>query len=335
MATQPTSRDVASAAGVSQSTVSYVLSGKRFVAPETHARVLAAMEELGYRPHASARALRSRRSGVVGLVVPYHELTDTTSQYRYVVSLAAACRKRDYELLVTSSEEGVAGMRRLIDSAQCDGLLIMDVLQDDPRIEAARSAAIPCVFIGISGDTRGVVAVDTDFEEIARSCVDQLAGRGHSRAVLLSPSSPHVTPMGFHQRFTRTVHRAGAEAGLELSTLEVERGYAPMRRALEDSGAWRTAPAFIVGPGLSPDDAVNSLVLMGRTPGQDLSLIAAAGPPEVYHAVIPYTYYDADVPRVTEEATARLAQLLTDSDCQASVTTVPPIAVQGLTLAPA
>lgn len=93
MPTSPTSRDVASAAGVSQSTVSYVLSGKRFVAPETRARVEEAMTELGYQPHASARALKSSKSRILGVVVPYHDYIDAPGQYRYIVSLAAACRR--------------------------------------------------------------------------------------------------------------------------------------------------------------------------------------------------------------------------------------------------
>ena len=81
MSSSPTSRDVARAAGVSQSTVSYVLSGKRFVAPETRARVREAMVALGYRPHASARALKSNRSRILGLIAPYHEHTDACLLY--------------------------------------------------------------------------------------------------------------------------------------------------------------------------------------------------------------------------------------------------------------
>ena len=62
--------DVAAHAGVSQSTISQVLSGTRPVAPATRSRVLASVEELGYRPNRLARALRQQRSHTVAIVVP-------------------------------------------------------------------------------------------------------------------------------------------------------------------------------------------------------------------------------------------------------------------------
>lgn len=65
-----TVRDVATHAGVSQATVSQVLSGSRPVAEDTRARVLAAVQELGYRPNHFARALRQQKSHTVAIVVP-------------------------------------------------------------------------------------------------------------------------------------------------------------------------------------------------------------------------------------------------------------------------
>lgn len=302
MATSVTSRDVAEAAGVSQSTVSYVLSGKRFVAPDTEARVLAAMDELGYRPHVSARALRSRRSGIIGTVVPYHALTDTANQYRYVVSIAAACRKYDYELLMASSEEGIEGMRRLIDSAQCDGLVIMDVLDSDPRVLQAHEARIPSIFIGTSHDS-DVTAVDTSFEEIAERCIDLIADRGHTETLILTSASEHVCAMGFSHRFDHTLTAQAAARGCELVHAQVRRGLAPMREAI--SQALQTRPelsAVITGPTLCADDAANALLALGLTPGEDVSLVAAAHPADSPHTEIDYTYFDADVPTVVSTA---------------------------------
>ena len=62
--------DIAERAGVALSTVSYVLSGKRSVSPEIRERVLAAVEELSYRPHRSARALASGASHTIALFLP-------------------------------------------------------------------------------------------------------------------------------------------------------------------------------------------------------------------------------------------------------------------------
>ena len=62
--------DVARVAGVSISTVSYALSGKRHVSEPVRGRIQAVIEELGYRPNAAARALRTGTARSVGLVVP-------------------------------------------------------------------------------------------------------------------------------------------------------------------------------------------------------------------------------------------------------------------------
>jgi len=60
------------------------------------------MRALGYRPHASARALKSNRSRILGLIVPYHRCTDAPGQYRYIVSLAAACRRHGAHIIMGS-----------------------------------------------------------------------------------------------------------------------------------------------------------------------------------------------------------------------------------------
>lgn len=335
MSSYPTSRDVAAAAGVSQSTVSYVLSGKRFVAPDTEARVIAAMEELGYQPHASARALRSRRSGVLGLVVPYHDYIDMPKQYRYIVSLAKECRRHGYELLISNSEEGADSMRRLIDSAQCEGLIVMDVLEQDPRVETARRSRIPSVFIGLSADCDGVTAVDTDFEEIARQCVAHLLEVPHSRAVVIGPSSEHIRPMGFLRRFDTALGEA-AEGRVELTRVDVARGYLPMRAGLEGLLATGAPPdAYVIAPGVSAEDAVIALMMLGIRPGTDVSLISASGPAESSHAPLDYAYYDADVTAVTRAALELLsAKLRQPAATEHETRRVPPVFHRGESLLP-
>ena len=68
--TMATITDVARAAGVSVSTVSYAISGARPIRPETRERIHAAMHRLGFQPNAMARSLASRRSRVIALIYP-------------------------------------------------------------------------------------------------------------------------------------------------------------------------------------------------------------------------------------------------------------------------
>lgn len=336
MTPKATSRDVAHLAGVSQSTVSYVMSGKRPVAPETERRVRAAMEELSYRPHASARALKSDRSAMVAVVVPYHEHTDAPGQYRYIVSLAAACRSHDRELLVISAEEGIEGMERLIGSALCGGILVMDVREDDERVAMARQAGLPCVFVGLSRDTSGVIATDTDFEAIGVGCVEHIVARGHSEMVLINPASTHIAAMGFSRRFTRTVQRQAHEAGLGLRIVAVPRGFAAMHRALSDLLSEHDYDAFTVAPASSADDVINVLQLLGRRIGAHCSVIGASGSGDSPHSPVDYTYFDADLPRVARTAVGLLVAQLDGeiSPEDHAPVMVPPVFHDGVSLVP-
>ncbi len=76
---------VARLAGVSSTTVSHVLSGKRPVGAATHEGVLRAIGELGYRPNRLARSLRTRRSGMIAVIVP-----DISNPYYGVVTRGLA-----------------------------------------------------------------------------------------------------------------------------------------------------------------------------------------------------------------------------------------------------
>ena len=86
--------DVARHAGVSPSTVSYALSGKRPISEETRRRVRAAARELGYRPHAGARALASSRSNVLALVVPLRSGIHVPVVMQFAVSVVSDAKYR-------------------------------------------------------------------------------------------------------------------------------------------------------------------------------------------------------------------------------------------------
>ena len=336
MASMSTSRDVARMAGVSQSTVSYVMSGKRPVAPETERRVREAMAELGYRPHASARALKRHRSGIIGLVAPFHEDTDTAGQYRYVVALAEAARSRGYELLVISGQEGIEGMERLIGSALCEGILAMDVLHEDERVELARGAGLPCVFIGLSSQAEGVASTDTDFEEVGAACVRLLAERGHRRIVMLNPASHRVAAMGFTHRFSTAVLEAADREGVPVDVVEVARSYPAMARALDvltARGGFQEA--FLVAPGVSADDLVNVLHHRGAVVGRDVSVVAARGSGRAPHSPVDCTCFDADVDTVAATAVRLLIdQLDPRAPRTHSPVLVPAVFRPGASLAP-
>src|SRR5919109_281351 len=171
--------DVARHAGVSQSTVSYVLSGKRTISASTRKRVERSIRVLGYRPHAGARALASRRTNVVALVVPLRPDLYTPAGMEFVIAVVTAARRYAHDVLVLTQDEGPEGLRRVAGSALVDGLVLMDVQLQDERIPVLRELGLPAVLIGIPDDTTDLTCVDLDFRSAGARCVDHLADLGH------------------------------------------------------------------------------------------------------------------------------------------------------------
>jgi LacI family transcriptional regulator len=145
----PTRDDVARRAGTSPAVVSYVLNnGPRPVAAATRARVERAMVELGYRPNLVARALRSARSGTIGLVVPdstepfFTELVHAVEQ--------AAFRHGSLVLLGNSafSPERERRYAEALASMRVDGLLVVRAEVDRPvPAEYLCGLSVPLVFV--------------------------------------------------------------------------------------------------------------------------------------------------------------------------------------------
>src|SRR5205085_10216682 len=95
--------EIARRAGVSRSTVSYALSGHRSVSAQTKQRIQAVIDELDYRPNASARALKEGRTRTLGLVIPPASQRLTDMQLGFVASIAEAAADADFDVLLSPS----------------------------------------------------------------------------------------------------------------------------------------------------------------------------------------------------------------------------------------
>ncbi|SEJ61821.1 LacI family DNA-binding transcriptional regulator [Demequina mangrovi] len=196
--------DVAEAAGVSISTVSYAMSGKRSIKADTRDRVLATAEALGYRPHASAQMLAAQRSHIVAVSEPVHPDTDDATHRAFAMEATKTARTRGYDTLLLVDDDALDGMQRSASTQLADGIVILDVDEDDARARLARELDCPSVFVGIPADTEGLMCVDLDFEEAARRAVDRLAASGHREIGLISHRmAPLDRGSNFIHRFLR------------------------------------------------------------------------------------------------------------------------------------
>ncbi|ANS65598.1 transcriptional regulator [Streptomyces lincolnensis] len=207
--------DVARHAGVSPSTVSYALSGKRPISEETRRRVEEAIRELGYRPHAGARALASSRSKVLALVIPLRAGIHIPVVMQFAVSVVTTARRYDHDVLLLTQEEGEEGLRRVADTALVDALILMDVQLHDPRLHLLRTLERPSVMIGFPASSEGLTCIDLDFKAAGERCVEHLAGLGHRVVALVgSPPEVYVRQTAFAQRVVQGFTAAADRNGL-------------------------------------------------------------------------------------------------------------------------
>ncbi|RNM12644.1 LacI family transcriptional regulator [Nocardioides pocheonensis] len=216
-----TMADVARKAGVSLSTVSYVLTGARPVSAETRARIEAAMEELRYTPNAFARGLRGRRSKIIALVFPSRGRGIDISSLGYILGASDHAQSMDYHLLLWTTEtQSLAALRALVGQGLLDGVLLMEVRLDDPRISVLNDADIPFAMIGHPGGAIEADWVDTDFDDCVRVAMEHLAGLGHRSIALVNQAATVVeTGLGGAVRTREAAERVAAELGLELEAV--------------------------------------------------------------------------------------------------------------------
>jgi DNA-binding LacI/PurR family transcriptional regulator len=208
--------EIARRAGVAPSTVSYALSGKRAISPEKREQILRLVEELGYRPHASARALAEGRSRTVGLVIPppSHRLQDPQLAFVAVVSELASAADLDL-LLSPSSGDHDRSFQRMLAGQRVDGVLVMEVRMRDDRIAALERSGVPYVLIGRPADPSGLFWADIDYGGLVERCVDHLADLGHRNVALLNrPAELLASGYGPAHRAADGFEAAAARRGL-------------------------------------------------------------------------------------------------------------------------
>jgi len=174
-------KDVAQHAGVSTATVSRVLNGHAAPTPETRVRVLAAIEELGYRPNALARSLRTTSTQTLGLVI-----SDLMNPFFAEIARAVEDEARSHGYCVVignadeSAEQEATYVRTLLDR-RVDGLLLCPATDDPGLVREVSAGGVPLVLLDrtVRGATCPVVRADGS--EALTSLARRLVGAGHTR----------------------------------------------------------------------------------------------------------------------------------------------------------
>ncbi|WP_092094319.1 LacI family DNA-binding transcriptional regulator [Curtobacterium sp. UNCCL20] len=190
--------DVALAAGVSRQTVSNVLNRPEVVRPDTLARVTAAIQDLGYRPHASARRLRTQQSSTLGVrLEPVHGISGAVLD-RFLHALVESADERGMRILLftaTDIDDELDHMERLVEGSDVDGFVLSSTFHGDPRAAWLGSRGIPFVTFGRPWGLPDMDAaphpwVDVDGRAGLHDATAHLVERGLDRVGFLGWPSP-------------------------------------------------------------------------------------------------------------------------------------------------
>ena len=268
--------DVARHAGVSSSTVSYVLSGKRSISEETRHRVERSVIELGYHPNAGARALAARRSHIIALVVPLRADVYVPIMMEIAISVTMAARQYGYDVLLLTNDEGPDGVRRVAASGLADGVILMDVELDDERIPALRAQGTQAALIGMPDDPRGLSCVDHDFAGAGALCADHLADLGHREIAFIGyGSGVYHRHAGYAERTIAGFRERGERRGLRFLHRPCEGTYESTAGTLARILADRPeTTGFVVQNEGAIGPLLSLLRTSGRTVPEDASVVA-------------------------------------------------------------
>jgi DNA-binding LacI/PurR family transcriptional regulator len=275
MSRRPTIGDVASLAGVSRATVSFVLNNRPGVAADTQRRVRAAAEELGWTPSSSARALSTGRARAVGLVLAREpELLGTDPFFpAFMAGIETVISETGDGLMLQMSrpEDEVDTYRRLAADRRVDGVFLTDLRHDDIRPALVAELGLPAVAVGTPDSGTGLPSVGLDDRPAVREAVRHLIELGHRDIAYVAGPEEFVHA----RRRSQAWRDALADAGLPKGTLlpggfTAEGGAVATRRLLRQPSP---PTAIVYGNDLSATAGMAVAQDAGLRLPEDLSVV--------------------------------------------------------------
>ncbi|WP_127507555.1 LacI family DNA-binding transcriptional regulator [Actinoplanes solisilvae] len=226
MSNRPTIADIAKRVGVSPGAVSFALNGRPGVSEQTRARILEVARDMNWRPHRAARALGGAQAGVVGLVLARDPRTLGSEQFYtqilYGMQDVLSARSSAVQMQLVRDTAAEIDLYRLWASEhRVDGVVLVDLQLDDPRIEVVRSLGLPAVTLGQPGEPGLLPSVWADDAEAMTTIVDYLAALDHRRIAHVAgpPIYQHVArrAAALHEQALVRGLRAGESVGTDFS----------------------------------------------------------------------------------------------------------------------
>jgi LacI family transcriptional regulator len=272
---QPTINDVARRADVSNMTVSRVVTGNGYVSAKTRRRVEAAIEELGYRPNAVAKSMRTKFTQSVGFILPDISNTAHAAVAQTVEALLA---RHGYRLVLGSTGYSPDLEAQYLSSSQqntVDGVIAIITDETQPSIqEMIRTSRVPIVVL----DRDLPFPVDTVYSEdrsSIRDVVRYLCRLGHQRIALMTcPLQARPGRLRL-QAFNASLEEMGLRPDPDLIRFRHQISSNGHQAALELLKAPNPPTAMVVAADQLTFGALRAIKEAGLRIPQDISLVGS------------------------------------------------------------
>jgi DNA-binding LacI/PurR family transcriptional regulator len=184
-------QDIARLAKVSQATVSRVVAGDSKVDSKISARVQAVMQAHNYQPDVRARSLRSKRTGLIGMVIkrPHGGLDSDPFFANLIAEIMDFLDGEPYHLcldIASDEESQVSIYDEMLRTRRVDGLILVESEAKDERIQRLQDDAFPFVLIGNPGDSDRIWSVDNDNTAAAQTAAQHLIAQGYEKIGMIA-----------------------------------------------------------------------------------------------------------------------------------------------------
>ena len=302
--------DVATALGLTKSTVSRAMNGYTDISEATQLRVKRMAEKMNYHPLSHAQAIKTGRTRSLGLVL---QLSDHDAQRpflaEFLAGLSAGASSESWTLTVAAADshnDMIKTFQALLRDGKADGFILPRAMTDDPRVALLRNADVPFVLFGRQENAEGCAWFDVLGEDAMHDAVQHLAALGHKRIGFINGGMKYAYAPIRRAGFSKGMQDAGLQVGADLmaeNAVTMEEGAAAAVRILDT----RNPPTAIVcAVDFAALGVYRTAAERGLTIGRDLSVVAYDGIPEGAYAQPPLTTFSVD----NRAAGSRLATLL-------------------------
>lgn len=294
------------------------------------------MRELGFRRNPIGAALANGRTRIVALLFPVLERSLSHTAVAFLSSASRRARERGYDLIMWPIGTDTEHIDVLARGGLVDGVILMEVQLEDPRVNALADNDVPFAMIGRTEEPSALPYVDIDMATSTREAIDRLAALGHRDIAFVYSSSPEYDH-GAVSRARGAYLAATDERGLR-QTLSSSEEHPAEGRILGERFA-REHPevtAVIIMNEHAASGFMRGLALTGVRVPEDVSVLSLGSSSYMAEMSDPsLTYMRTPAPELGELGFDALERRLADPSGAPMQTLLPCTFVRGDTLAPA